>query len=128
MLWLYSKWAYALILCVSLSGLAILDWRYKLLLWRSRASKSATLATIAAMLLFYLAWDIAGIWLKVFSTNQRYVLGLYLFTPDLPIEECFFLILLTYVILLVTRAVQFFEQSRAALKPSQKRQARRGRT
>lgn len=80
------------------------------------------------MLLFFLAWDIAGIWLKVFSTNQRYVLGLYLFTPDLPIEECFFLILLTYVILLVTRAVQLFEQRRAVLESSPQRQARRGRT
>lgn len=108
MAWLYTQWAYIVILCVSLTGLTILDWRHNALLWRSAASKQATLATLGCMLGFYLIWDFVGIWLKIFSTNPRYVVGVYFFTRDLPIEEIIFLTLLTYVILLVAAFVERF--------------------
>lgn len=107
--WLYTPWAYALILCVSLCGLATLDWRYRLLVWRNQASRKATAATLACVVTFFLVWDIAGIWLKIFSTNPRYVLGIYFFTPDLPLEEVMFLTLLTYVILIITRLVELYD-------------------
>lgn len=109
--WLYTSWTYALILVFSLSGLAVLDWRYRLLIWRSQVSRKATFATLGCMLAFYLTWDIAGIWLKIFSTNPRYVLGIYFFTSDLPLEEILFLTLLTYVILLVVQLVDRYDQN-----------------
>ena len=122
---LYTKWAYALILVISLGGLALFDWRYRLLLWRSLPSRQATFATLGCMLVFYLLWDIAGIWLKIFSTNPRYVLGLYLGSPDLPIEEVFFLTLLTYVILLAARLVNIYEERRATAAHQHKTKAKR---
>lgn len=106
MFWLYTPWAYALILIISLAGLALLDWRYRLLLWRGVPSRRAALATIGCLVLFFSIWYAAGIWLKIFFANPRYVLGLYFLTPDFPIEEVLFLTLLGYVILLVSRIVE----------------------
>ena len=109
MQWLYTPWAYALILAISLSGLALLDWRHGLLMWRSTSSRRAAFTTIGCLVLFFSIWDAAGIWLKIFYTNPRYVLGVYFFTPDFPLEEVLFLTLLSYVILLVSQIVGRYE-------------------
>ncbi|MEI7819076.1 MAG: lycopene cyclase domain-containing protein [bacterium] len=101
--WLYTNWAYSVIVLVSLVGLVLLDWRCKLILFRSNASFKAGLATVGCLVGFFLIWDIAGILLKIFYTNPRFTLGVNLGTPNLPIEEIMFLILLSYVMLLIYR-------------------------
>lgn len=74
----------------------VLDWRYRLAwFWQPRRA----LLYIAIGLTFFLLWDIAGITLDVFSTNQQWVSGLYIGTPDLPIEEIGFLIFFNYFVL-----------------------------
>lgn len=99
--WLYSHWAYAAILLVSLSGLTLADYRWKLVYFSSRpGARQATLATLGLMVGFFLIWDIAGIILGIFYTNPRFTLGLNLTTPNLPIEEVGFLTLLVYSCLL----------------------------
>lgn len=94
------QYAYLLSLIVSLSGLLYLDYK-KHLAWFWNGRKTAT--TLAIGLIFFLAWDISGIVLNVFSTNQAWVSGLYLVTPNLPIEEFLFLTLLCYQTVLVWR-------------------------
>lgn len=100
--WLYTSWAYLLILVISLSGLVALDRHWKLVYFaKSAHSRYATLATVATLGIFFVIWDITGILLGIFWTNPRYTIGLNLFTPNLPIEELLFLSLLVYVSLLV---------------------------
>ena len=112
MQFLETQWTYAVILLVSLGGLALCDQRWKLVAWKSNAAKKATIATIAALVGFFLIWDIAGIILGIFYTNPRYTLGLNLVTPNLPIEEVFFLMLLVYSVLIVDAATKRYYTSR----------------
>ena len=96
--WPYT---YLLILVLSLSGLGLADWRYKLVVFDN---SKAALASIALLTGFFLCWDVVGLWLEIFSTNQAYVSGLYIVTPNLPIEEILFLVLLNYVTLICYQA------------------------
>ncbi len=107
MQWLYTHWAYSLILVTSLTGLALADRRWKLVAWsQPPASRQATLATLGCLIGFFLLWDIAGILLGIFYTNPRYTLGINLVTQNLPIEEVFFLGLLIYSCLMIDAGVR----------------------
>lgn len=98
---LYSPYAYSLILLLSLFGLWLCDRRWHLVAYQpSSGAKHATIVTLLIGVSFFLIWDIAGIILGIFSTNPRYVLGLNILTPNLPIEEVLFLTLLIYVSLM----------------------------
>ena len=89
-----DKYLYICILAFSLFGMALLDYKKRLFLFSH--PKRAVLILFCAVV-FFLLWDIAGIALNVFFTNQQYVSGVHLFTPDLPIEELLFLTLVCYV-------------------------------
>jgi lycopene cyclase domain-containing protein len=43
---------------------------------------------------------------KIFSTNPKYVVGIYLVSPNLPIEEILFLFLLCYSTLIIYKTVE----------------------
>lgn len=95
-------WAYLGGLVVSLGGLTLLDWRYKMAFWYD-ARRSAL--TILCAVGIFVIWDILGIGLGIFHHgNSSYSLPVRLL-PEFPIEELFFLTLLCYVTLLVYRAV-----------------------
>lgn len=97
-----SHWMYALILCVSLTGLVLIDRRWALVAFgKTPARKKATFMTLLITTGFFIIWDIAGILLGIFYTNTLYTLGINIFTPNLPIEEIIFLILLVYSVLIV---------------------------
>lgn len=104
MLGLYYKnmqsYAYLFSLILSLAGLFYLDYK-KQLAWFWNARKTAV--SLAIGLVFFLAWDITGIVLNIFSTNQVWVSGVYVVTPNLPIEEFLFLTLLCYQTVLLWR-------------------------
>lgn len=87
------SFSYLVILLISLFGIGFSDWRYKLVIFHA---PRAAIKTWGILMGIFLLWDIAGIALKVFSTNQRYVVGAALFSPDLPVEEFLFLTLLIY--------------------------------
>lgn len=91
---------YLLCLCVGLAGLTMIDWRYKLLFfyeWR-RACRVLCLG-----LVIFLIWDVLGVQLDIFFVGEaRYLTGLRVL-PEVPIEELFFLSLLTYNALIVWR-------------------------
>ncbi|MGV8967836.1 MAG: lycopene cyclase domain-containing protein [Cellulomonas sp.] len=92
--------AYLGALLVSLGGLAVLDWRYRLAFW---ADWRRTLACLGIGLGLFLAWDVAGLALGIFARGENaYMTGLQL-APELPVEEAFFLVLLCYNSLLVWR-------------------------
>lgn len=120
MTFLYTHYTYSLILLVSLGGLVVLDWRWKLLGGRGKSERQALRATLLCMVSFFLAWDIIGIILGIFFTNPRYTLGVNILTPNLPIEEVGFLILLVYSALLANKGYQYLIQRNPAKKAKQK--------
>jgi lycopene cyclase domain-containing protein len=93
---------YLLVLLVGLAGMITLDLRHKLALpisWRN------TVFTVAFSVLFFLAWDLAGIYLGIFfKGNSHLLIGLDV-APEVPIEEPIFLTLLSYSTLVIYRAL-----------------------
>ena len=93
-----EQFYYLAALLFSLSGLAVLDRRYKLAFW---LDKKRALLTLGIGLAVFVVWDIAGIGLGIFlHGNSRYTLPFRL-GPEFPLEELFFLALLCYTSLLI---------------------------
>lgn len=97
------NWLYLGILLLSIAGVVAADWRYKLAFF---VNKRATILTIATSVLFFLAWDVLGVQLKIFFVgDSKYLSGLRVL-PEVPIEEIFFLILLCYTVLITWRRLK----------------------
>ena len=90
--------AYLAALILSILGLYLIDRRHRLAI--SLSPRAAILAILVAVMLF-LAWDVAGIALGIFFRGDAPHLSGLLLAPELPVEEVFFLMLLSYNTLLV---------------------------
>jgi lycopene cyclase domain-containing protein len=95
---IYSHYFYLLVLVIGIGGLALADWRLKLVFFDNFSAAWKSVGILVGLLLVA---DIIGIKLTIFSTNQRFVTGLNIGNPNLPIEELFFLFLLSYVTLIL---------------------------
>lgn len=94
---------YLIGLIISLGCLALIDWRYKLAFFYDR---KRTLFTLFVAIGLFSIWDILGIWLGIFfHGGSDLTLSLRLF-PEFPLEELFFLALLTYSTLIVYRFIE----------------------
>ncbi len=90
-------------LCIAIGGLIVIDHRWKLAFWKDAKRTTATIAT--AMLVF-VVWDFIGISLGIFfHGGSAYTLPLRL-APEFPLEEIFFLFLLTFSTLIIYNGVQ----------------------
>lgn len=88
-----SPW-YLLALLLSITGMVLIDRRWRLYFWRD-ARRAAI--TLAVGVVFLLIWDLAGVGLGIFFRGETTLLiGLQL-APEVPIEEPFFLVLLCYL-------------------------------
>ncbi|NCU38647.1 lycopene cyclase domain-containing protein [Candidatus Saccharibacteria bacterium] len=91
---------YLAALTVSLIGMIVLDWKYRLAFFSDRR---ATVVTLLLGVTLFILWDALGIVLGIFfSGNSPYMSGIYL-APEFPIEELFFLTFLCYFTLIVYR-------------------------
>ena len=89
---------YLACLLLSLGAMVLLDARFRLVFWRN--ARRATIV-LAVGLLFFLAWDAAGIALGVFARGgSPYMTGVEV-APELPLEEIFFLLFLCYLSLVL---------------------------
>lgn len=100
--------AYLGALLVSLAGMVVLDWRYRLFFWRSPVRAAVVLIS---GLVFFLIWDLVGIGLGLFSRGETAYMTGILLAPELPLEEAFFLAFLCY---LTMNLVFLFERMLAA--------------
>lgn len=88
---------YLAALTVSLLGMGLIDFKHKLALF---AQPVRTAITIAVAVTVFLIWDLVGIAQGIFFRGQGpYQTGVTI-APELPIEEVFFLTLLSYTILI----------------------------
>ena len=89
---------YLLALLAALACMALIDRHWKLFFWRD--ARSAGIVLLVGVL-FFLAWDIAGIREGVFFRGEtEFMLGLEI-APELPVEEVFFLALLCYLTMIL---------------------------
>ena len=89
---------YLAALVFSLVGLGLLDYRHKLALFGGAPAR--TLAVVGISVAFFLVWDLVGIQAGVFFRGSGpWMTGIVL-APELPLEELFFLIVLSYSTLL----------------------------
>ena len=85
---------YFVALLIALTGMVMLDRRFTLFFWRDR--RRATIV-LAVGVLFFLAWDVAGVGLGIFFRGQTEFMTGLLVAPEIPLEEVFFLTLLCYL-------------------------------
>ena len=97
-----TSFFYLLALLISILGLVGIDKRHSLALFRYPLP---TLVSISVAVTIFLIWDVVGISLGIFFRGSTIYLSGLLLGPELPVEELFFLILLSYNTLL---AYQFF--------------------
>ena len=91
---------YLITLLLSILGVGLLDWTHKVALF---VDARATLAAVALSVLVFLIWDVIGIANGIFFRGDAPHLSGILLAPELPLEELFFLILLSYNTLVVYR-------------------------
>jgi lycopene cyclase domain-containing protein len=85
--------SYLIALAISITGMVLLDRRFGLFFWRDWRRASVVLPLGVA---FFLVWDVFGIALGIFFRGQTEFMTGLLIGPELPIEEVFFLTLLSY--------------------------------
>ena len=97
------SWVYLVAIVVSMLGMVVLDWRYKLALWEDFRR---TIVTVAIGVTVFIIWDIFGIALGIFfSGHSEFMSGVYL-APEFPIEELLFLTFLCYFTLIMYRILE----------------------
>lgn len=97
-----QHWFYLFALLISISGLLFIDYRYKLAFWYD---VRRTVWTVAITMFVFILWDIIGITLGIFfKGNSQYMLP-FVVAPEFPVEELFFLFLLSFVTLLLYRGI-----------------------
>lgn len=88
---------YLAALTVSLMGMGLIDFKHKLALF---AQPVRSAITIAVAVTVFLIWDLVGISQGIFFRGEGpYLTGITI-ASELPIEEVFFLTLLSYTILI----------------------------
>lgn len=102
-----QRWFYLFVLLFSISGLLFIDYRYKLAFWHD---KRRTAWTIGITMLIFILWDIIGITIGIFfKGNSQYILP-FVIAPEFPVEELFFLFLLSFVTLLIYRGLSRWQR------------------
>ena len=86
--------SYLAVLLVSITGMLVLDRRFRLFFWVAPARAAMVLLLGVSV---FLLWDGLGILLGVFFRGRTELMTGVLLAPELPLEELFFLVLLSYL-------------------------------
>ena len=97
------QWFYLAGLIIAIGCLVIVDYKFKLAFFYQW---QRTLITLLVAIWLFIVWDIFGIKLGIFfHGDSQFSLPIRII-PEFPLEELFFLFLLTYATLLIYRFVQ----------------------
>lgn len=101
---------YLFVLLGAIGCMVLLDRRFRLVFWRD-ARRGALVGAIG--LAFFVAWDLVGIALGIFSRGETQISTGILIAPQFPLEELFFLAFLCYLaMVLVMGARRILDQVR----------------
>ena len=93
---------YLLALLVALTGMVMLDRRFRLFFWQD--ARRAAIVLVAGIV-FFVTWDVSGISADIFFRGETSFMTGILLAPELPLEEIFFLTLLCYLTMNLFEAV-----------------------
>jgi lycopene cyclase domain-containing protein len=91
------------LLVLSIVGTVLLDYRHKLALF---VDARRTVAVVVLAVVFFIAWDINGVANGVFFKGDSDLLVGWDVATEVPIEEVFFLTLLSHLALIAFRFVE----------------------
>lgn len=97
------SFGYLFALIFSIIGTSLIDRKHGLALF---VSPIATIVAVSVGVAVFLAWDLLGIGLGIFFIGPAEHVSGILIAPELPLEELFFLILLSYSTLVVYRLAE----------------------
>lgn len=109
------NFAYLGALLISITGMVVLDRRFRLFFWRD-ARRAAIVLPLGVI--FFLIWDVGGIMLGIFFRGVTDFMTGVLVGPELPLEEVFFLTLLCYNTMIAYTAAGDLLDRRAARRAS----------
>jgi len=116
--------AYLAALLVALTGMVLLDRRFRLFFWRD--SRRAAIV-LGAGVLFFLAWDLAGVGLGIFFRGVTPFMTGWQIASEIPAEEVFFLALLCYLTMNVYNALELRAKAISGLRRDASADGRPGR-
>lgn len=93
-----TAYLYLAALLVSTGCMALLDHRFRLVLWRAPRRAGIVLGL---GLVFFVAWDLVAIGFQHYSAGQSAGMTGVMLAPELPLEEIFFIIFLSYLTLVL---------------------------
>lgn len=93
-----TAFLYLAALLVSTGCMALLDHRFRLVLWRA---PRAGAVTVAIGIAFFLAWDLAAIASGHYAAGQSAGMTGIMLAPELPLEEIVFITFLSYLTLVL---------------------------
>ncbi|MGW9630002.1 lycopene cyclase domain-containing protein [Agromyces sp. NPDC055520] len=88
------------VLLAGIACMALLDARFHLV-FGDPGRRVQAIVVLGAGLVFFLAWDVAGIGLGIFHRGENAVSTGILLAPELPLEELVFLGFLCYLTLVL---------------------------
>lgn len=91
------------LLLISIIGVALIDYKHGLA-FAKKPRAAALVLTISTA--FFLGWDALGIALGIFFRGETELLTGVLIAPEIPLEELFFLILLSYSTLIAFTSIE----------------------
>lgn len=105
------SFAYLACLLGALGCMALIDHRWRLVVWADARRAALVLAVGVAL---FLAWDVAALSHGFYRRGETEVMTGLLLAPDLPVEELFFVLFLCYSTLVLHRAAHVALSWRAA--------------
>lgn len=93
-----TAFLYLAALLVSTGCMALLDRRFRLVLWRA---PRAGAITVAIGIAFFLVWDLAAITSGHYAAGQSAGMTGIMLAPELPLEEIVFITFLSYLTLVL---------------------------
>lgn len=106
-----TAYLYLAALLVSTGCMALLDHRFRLVLWRAPRRAGIVLAV---GIVFFLAWDLVAIGFQHYAAGQSAGMTGVMLAPELPLEEIVFITFLCYLTLVLRGMVtKLLERRRA---------------
>ena len=108
------------LLLAAIGCMVLLDVRFRLVFRAPGGSPLRAAVVLVAGLVFFLAWDLAGIALGIFFRAENPVSTGIVLAPELPLEEVVFLAFLCYLTLVLYTATLRIVDSRASARAARK--------